>query len=38
MRGAMAWPSWKRAQGSIGEPSNSPVQRTGGSRCSPSGR
>ena len=29
MRGAMFWPSLKRARGSLGEPSNSPVQRTG---------
>jgi len=28
----------EESAGSVGEPSNSPVQRTGGSRCSPSGR
>lgn len=38
MRGAMSWPFLKRARGSVGEPSNSPVQRTVGSRCSPSDR
>jgi len=32
MRGAVFWTSSKRARGSVGEPSDSPVQRTDAGR------